>query len=99
MPVVQRYGDLFRLRRIKQNIRVERICNMVYLAEMNARGFEAVMNGVKRQLVCGKGNGAFAVLDVGKTFVFGCRQQLPVFQQARRGIVKGGIDTKCVHKQ
>jgi len=70
---------------------------MIYIGKMYAGCFKAIINSVKRQLVSGKRNRSFTMFDMRKSFVFRGCQQLPIFHEARGGVVKRCINAQCVH--
>jgi hypothetical protein len=81
----------------QQNVRVERVGNVVNIVQVYACHAETIIYGVKGQLIGGERYGTFAVLDVRKALFFSCGQQLPVLDKDGRGVMKHGVNSECIH--
>lgn len=73
------------------------IGNMLHVGKGNAGLFQAIVDCMERQFPGRKRQGTLAMLDAGKTLLFGCRHHIAIAHQASRAIMINSIDTQCVH--
>src|SRR6185436_5952214 len=58
---------------------------------------QAIVDRVKRELPGSEGQGTLAVLDAREAFLFRGGHDLTILDQTGRGVMKSGVDSKCVH--
>src|SRR5687768_1701413 len=81
----------------EEQLRVERVRDVVDIGELDARGLEAVVDGVIGKLPGGEGQRALAVLDAREALLLGGRAHCAVDHQARRRVVVCRIDAERDH--
>src|SRR4051812_20307065 len=85
------------LRLFKTQRWVERVSDAVHFGQANAGFTQAIVDGMERQLVGKEWHRPLAVFDACKAFLLRGGNGPPVSQQSGGAIVKGSIDSECVH--
>ena len=81
----------------EQQVRVERIGDVIDCRQGDASLAQAVVDGVEGQLPRRERHRPLAVLDVREALLLGGRDHPAVGDETGRGVVKGGVDAERVH--